>query len=84
MNSESWSVSGPNPNSNDIPGRRGYCHDVTCKKAVSKTSGIPENFFQRFQSVTTGVRLGIHYVKTRGFTHKVGFDRVLDVTSQDL
>ena len=44
---------------NDIPGRRGYCHDVACKKAVSKTSGSPENFFQRFQSATNSIRLGI-------------------------
>jgi len=60
MNSESCVSPGRNPNSDDIPGRRGYCHEVACKKAVSKTSGIPENFFQRFQTAAYRVRMGIH------------------------
>ena len=52
-------MSGLDPNSNGIPGRRGYCHEVACKKAVSKTSGSPENFFQRFQSAVNRIRLGM-------------------------
>ena len=52
-----------------IPGRRGYCHEVACRKAVSKTSGIPLNFFQRFQSATNNIRLGIYDAKKRVGLH---------------
>ena len=69
MNSEHGSVLDLHPRSSDIPGRRGYCHDVACKKAVSNTSGIPENFFQRFQSVENSIRLGGYDTKKRAGLH---------------
>ena len=69
MNSEHGSVSGLRRHPGDIPGRRGYCHDVACKKAVSNTSGNPENFFQMFQSAENGVSLGTYDAKKRACLH---------------
>lgn len=84
MNSGSWVSFRPSPEPGCIPGRRGYCHVVTCKNAVSKTSGIPENFFHRFQTATDGVSLGMHEIGTCGFTHEVSLDRVLNVSRKHL
>ena len=69
MNSEHKSVSELYLHSSDTPGRSGYCHDVACKKAVSNTSGIPENFFQRFQSAENAIRLGAHDNRTCAGLH---------------
>jgi len=69
MNSENGSVSDLRPRSSNIPGRRGYCHDVACKKAVSNTSGSPENFFQRFQSAENDVSLVTYDTKKRVYLH---------------
>ena len=69
MNSEHGSVSDLRPHSSNIPGRRGYCHDVACKKAVSNTSGSPEKFFHRFQSVENGISLGTYDTRKRACLH---------------